>query len=141
MPTQSAPVQQFAEAFRREMKQVFPEQTLTRIPVNHPLFRPGLGGDDIKTVSRRQPEASRDGRAVQGRGPQVEPFWRDIQFGDRYAVIFSPFDVSCALESHEVAGMRGIRSGRRRTDRPERVALLVAAIDGSTWTVKSENLF
>ena len=47
---------QFAEAFRKEMKLVLPEQTLTRIPVNHPLFRPGFGGEDITTVSRRQPE-------------------------------------------------------------------------------------
>ena len=92
---------QFAEAFRKEMKLIFPEQTLARIPVNHPLFRPGLGGDDITTVSRRQPEAAREGEPLKAAVRQVEPYLEGIQFGDRYAVIFSPYDVSCALESHE----------------------------------------
>ena len=92
---------QFAEAFRKEMSVVFPEQALTRIPLNHPLFRPGFGGDDITTVSRRQPEAARDGEPLKAAVRKVEPYLEGIQLGDRYAVIFSPYDVSCALESHE----------------------------------------
>jgi hypothetical protein len=92
---------QFAEAFRKEMKLIFPDQTLARIPVNHPLFRPGFGGDDITTVSRRQPEAARDGEPMKAAVRKVEPYLEGIQLGDRYAVIFSPYDVSCALESHE----------------------------------------
>jgi hypothetical protein len=83
------------------MKQIFPEQALARIPVNHPLFRPGLGGEDITTVSRRQPETSRDDQPLKAAVRQVEPYLEGVQLGDRYAVIFSPFDVSCALESHE----------------------------------------
>ncbi|HTU24785.1 MAG TPA: DUF4159 domain-containing protein [Pirellulales bacterium] len=92
---------QFTEAFRREMNLVFPEQTLARIPVNHPLFRPGFGGDDVTTVSRRQPEASQDNQPLKSAVRKVEPYLEGIQLGDRYAVIFSPYDVSCALESHE----------------------------------------
>jgi Domain of unknown function (DUF4159) len=92
---------QFAEAFRKEMSLVFPEQALARIPVNHPLFGASLGGEDITTVSRRQPEASRDGEPLKAAVRKVEPYLEGIQLGDRYAVIFSPYDVSCALESHE----------------------------------------
>ena len=92
---------QFADAFRREMKQIFPEQTLARIPLNHPLFGADLGGEDIRTVSRRQPEALHEGEPLKAAVRQVEPYLEGIQIGDRYAVIFSPYDVSCALESHE----------------------------------------
>jgi hypothetical protein len=83
------------------MKQIFPEQTLARIPVKHPLFGADLGGEDITTVSRRQPEASHEGEPLKAAVRQVEPYLEGIQIGDRYAVIFSPYDVSCALESHE----------------------------------------
>ena len=30
-----------------------------------------------------------------------EPYLEGLKLGERYAVIFSPFDISCALESHE----------------------------------------
>jgi hypothetical protein len=32
---------------------------------------------------------------------QVEPELEGIKVGDRYAVIFSRYDISCALEKHE----------------------------------------
>ncbi len=41
-----------------------------------------------------------------GEGPlkplvrQGEPFLEGLKLGDRWAVIFSPYEISCALESH-----------------------------------------
>jgi hypothetical protein len=89
----------FTNAFRREMKEMFPDQALDRIPVNHGIFTSEFGGDDLSRVSRRQPQG--------GSGPikssvrEGEPFLEGIKLGDRYAVIFSRYDISCALESHE----------------------------------------
>lgn len=91
---------EFNESFAREMAELFPEQRLERIPANHPLFTTEYGGDDLSVVERREP-------AQAGEGPlkslvrQGEPYLEGIKLGDRYAVIYSPYDISCALENHE----------------------------------------
>jgi len=91
----------FSEAFRREMKTLLPEQPLERIAVNHPLFGTEFGGADLSKVSRRQLQASGAKGPVTTQVRQGEPYLEGIKSGDRYAVIFSPYDVSCALENHE----------------------------------------
>jgi hypothetical protein len=92
---------QFSESFAREMAELFPEHKLERIPPSHPMFSPALGGDDLSVVERREPQrAAADGplKSVVRAG---EPYLEGIKLGDRYAVIYSPFDISCALENHE----------------------------------------
>ena len=91
----------FTESFRREMKAVFPDQTLERISIKHPLFTTELGGSDLSTVSRRQPETGRASEPLKSAVRKTEPYLEGLQVGDRLAVIFSPYDISCALESHE----------------------------------------
>ncbi len=92
---------QFTESFRREMKTVFPEQSLERIAVKHPLFTSEFGGEDLSSVSRRQPETGRAGEPLKSTIRAGQPYLEGLMIGDRYAVIFSPYDISCALESHE----------------------------------------
>ena len=92
---------QFSESFRREMKSIFPEQTLERISVKHPLFSKEFGGSDLSIVSRRQPETGRATDPLKSTIRKTEPYLEGLMMGDRYAVIFSPYDISCALESHE----------------------------------------
>ena len=41
---------------------------------------------------------------------EVAPELEVLQLGDRYAVIFSRYDLSCALEKHETAGCFGYSS-------------------------------
>jgi hypothetical protein len=92
---------QFGESFAREMSELFPEHKLERIPPGHPMFSPAFGGDDLSLVERREPQRA----AVDGPLKSVvragEPYLEGVKLGDRYAVIFSPFDISCALENHE----------------------------------------
>ncbi len=38
---------------------------------------------------------------------QREPYLEGLKLGDRYAVIFSPLDISCALENHESLDCEG----------------------------------
>ena len=91
---------EFAASFRREMAQILPEQKLERIPVSDPLFTPEYGGYDIQEVTRRDPTNRAVGQPLDAQLRQVEPTLEAIQLGDRYAVIFSPYDISCALEQH-----------------------------------------
>jgi hypothetical protein len=91
---------EFNDSFVREMTELFPQQKLERIPINHPLFTNEFGGEDLSSVERREP-------AQAGAGPlksmvrATEPYLEGIKLGDRYAVIYSPYDISCALENHE----------------------------------------
>ena len=90
---------EFNESFAREMAEIFPAHKLERIPPNHPLFSTEYGGEDLSVVERREPAQAGDGplRTLERQG---EPYLEGIKLGDRYAVIFSPYDISCALENH-----------------------------------------
>ncbi len=92
---------EFSEAFTREMAELFPDHRLERIGANHPLFTPEFGGDDLSVVERREPQRGAADGPLKSMVRQGEPYLEGLRIGDRYAVIFSPFDISCALENHE----------------------------------------
>ncbi len=92
---------QFAASFRREMAALFPDQAMERIPPSDPLFTSQYGGFDLKTVSRRDPQHRAAGAPLKAAVRDVEPELEAVKLGQRYAVIFSPYDLSCALERHE----------------------------------------
>jgi hypothetical protein len=103
----------FATAFRRELAAAMPGATLQRIPPDDPLFTSSYGGYDIRQVTLRDPQADTgeepgaDRRVVAPRIRQTEPHLEGIKIDERWAAIFSPYDISCALESHEAIGCRG----------------------------------
>jgi hypothetical protein len=97
----------FTTAFRREIAAALPGKPLERIPADDPIFTNAYGGFDVRQVSLRDPEAIGENQPVAARIRQAEPQLEGIQIAGRWAVIFSPFDISCALESHEAIGCRG----------------------------------
>ncbi|HEX5472638.1 MAG TPA: DUF4159 domain-containing protein [Lacipirellulaceae bacterium] len=98
----------FAAAFRREIGAAMQGHPLQRIPSADPLFTNAYGGYDIRHVSLRDPLATDgDTQPVTTRVRQVEPQLDGINIDGRWAVVFSPFDISCALESHQGIGCRG----------------------------------
>jgi hypothetical protein len=97
----------FAAAFRREMQQVLPQQSLERIGPDDPIFGPELGGFDIRTVERREPLATGANAPLAARERKLPPNLEGIQLDGRWAVVFSPLDLSCALEAHESPQCRG----------------------------------
>jgi len=98
---------QFAAAFQREIKQVLPDAQLERIPVTDTLFRDSAGGSDIRKVKRRDPVERQADQPLATRTREVEPELLGIKIDGRWAVIFSPYDISCALEQHEAMECRG----------------------------------
>ncbi len=98
---------EFAAAFRRELAAAIPEHSLARIPPDDTLFTTAYGGYDIRQVALRDPQAADNGQPIAARVRQVEPQLEGIQIDNRWAVIFSPFDISCALESHQSITCRG----------------------------------
>lgn len=91
----------FADAFRQEMAQIFPKSPLERVPPNDPVWTPSFGGFDLKAVSRRDPQPTAPGGKLRAAIRQGPPSLEGIKMDGRWAVLFSPYDLSCALEKHD----------------------------------------
>lgn len=89
----------FDDSFRQFCEQLFPQQPLKRIPVDHPLFdRPAGFGHSIRQVTRRIAAGAGDDQALEALTETGEPFLEGIEIDGRLAIIYSKYDISCALE-------------------------------------------
>jgi hypothetical protein len=98
---------EFAEAFRQEIQAIFPDAKWQRIPADHPIFTSEYRGFDLKTVSLRDPQARGADDKLTARVVKTEPFLEGLEIDGRYAVIFSPYDLSCALENSQSLECKG----------------------------------
>jgi hypothetical protein len=98
---------EFATAFRRELALVLPNDKLQPVPAEHPIFTDAAGGYDIRQVERREPASDQPGQPMRSRLERVAPELEGVTIDGRLAVIFSPYDISCALEQHEALQCRG----------------------------------
>jgi hypothetical protein len=109
----------FSAAFRTEIAAIMPGHALEEIPADDPLFTAAAyGGYDIREVSLREPTGGDGPMNVRKR--KVAPKLEGVKLGDRWAVIFSPYDLSCALEKQNSLECTGY--GR---DDAEKIALNV----------------
>jgi hypothetical protein len=97
----------FTESFRREMAAIFPHQPLRPIPANDPLWTKTYGGFDLPLVRRRDPQARLAGEPLKAAERLVPPALEGVTLGKRYAVIFSSYDLSCALEKQDSLECQG----------------------------------
>ena len=98
---------EFTSSFRREMKAIFNKQSLVRIPPDHPLFSNEFGGYELKTVTLRDPQVRAENDPLNAKLTRVSPYLEGLTIGERIAVIFSPFDLSCALENQTSPECKG----------------------------------
>ena len=87
----------FTSSFASEMKKVFPDAELKPIPTDDPLFSNRYGGYAVEKLDIRKP-ARQGGRKLETTVHQEPPELLGIQKEGRWIVVFSPDDVSCALE-------------------------------------------
>ncbi|MDY0170220.1 MAG: DUF4159 domain-containing protein [Thermoguttaceae bacterium] len=97
----------FVESFRREMALIFPDKPLEPIPASDPLLTTAYGGFDLRQVTRRDPQARDDRGPLEAVLRKVPPELEGIRFDDRWGVVFSPYDISCALELRDSLECRG----------------------------------
>jgi hypothetical protein len=88
---------QFDDSFRKLVRQLFPDQKLERIPITHELFSQGIGFD-IRKVKRRIPQSGNLTDPLDPTLREGEPYLEGIQIKGRYCVIYSKYDLSCAME-------------------------------------------
>ncbi len=107
----------FSESFRREMAAVFSDHKLEPILVKDPLLSKTYGGSDLRIVSRRDPAPppTEGGRREVPPPKRVPPELEGIKFGDRWGVVFSPYDLSCVWRSRirPTAAATSARTPRR----------------------------
>lgn len=88
---------EFDRSFRRLIEQLFPDKALKRIPVDHELFSKDMGYE-LKSVRRREPIDDADSAAASTAIRAGEPWLEGIEIDGRFVVIYSKYDISCALE-------------------------------------------
>jgi hypothetical protein len=87
---------EFDAAFRDMANKLFADAKLQPIPANDPLYSSGINGARIATVNCRLP---REGGGAAEMRP-IRPALEGIRQGDRWVVIYSKYDLGCALEKH-----------------------------------------
>jgi hypothetical protein len=84
----------FIRSFRDEMQRMFPDQPLQPIPANDRIWSDRNGGYRLDAVTMHEPDRSGVPRRY-----QTAPRMEGIRLGDRWVVVFSPHDLSCAMEN------------------------------------------
>jgi len=96
----------FADSFKAELKRMFPDRPLEEVKPDDPLWSEEYGGFKIERLQLRLPEQS-PGKKMVVSEQAVVPSLQGIRFDDRLAVVFSPHDVSCALEKANTLECKG----------------------------------
>jgi len=87
----------FDKAFRQLVEQMFKDKKLEPIPAADDLFGKELNGTAITSVRCRRERA--DG-SIDPEYRNVPPALEGIKIDGRWAVIYSKYDIGCALEKH-----------------------------------------
>ncbi len=97
---------QFDKSFRELIQQTFPNHKLARIPATHELFTSKIG-HDLHDMRRREPNGGEPGQPFKPTTVVGEPLLEGIEIDGRYVVIYSKYDLSCALERQASAACAG----------------------------------
>jgi hypothetical protein len=95
----------FDRAFRALVNQLYPGRKLEKISPNDELYSAGLNGRAITRVRcRREPATA--GNPVAGYA-DVPPALEGVRVGNRWVIIYSKYDIGCALEKHQSSDCLG----------------------------------
>ncbi len=87
----------FDRGFRDLAKQLYPDKELVQIPADHEIFSEATG-HDIKQVRRRRLVPSPKNATLEIKEEVGPPLLEGIEIDGRFAIIYSRYDISCALE-------------------------------------------
>jgi hypothetical protein len=93
--------QAFADSFRREMAAIFSDKPLQPIPPTDPIWTPKYNGSNLSQVKRREPSVRSGTDPLKAAVHEGPPSLEGIKIEGRYRIIFSPYDISCALEKQD----------------------------------------
>lgn len=96
----------FDKSFRELITQVFPDRPFQRIPIDHVMFSAKIG-NDVRRLKRRSNEVVAANAPLETQVQEVETFLEGIELDGRYVVIYSKYDISCALERRAALNCEG----------------------------------
>ncbi len=96
---------EFTRAFHREISLALPGEAWQRIPASDPIFGDEDGGFELDRVTLNDPQRGNDG--VGSREVKIAPLLEGIRQQGRWVVIFSPYDLSCALQNSNSPDCKG----------------------------------
>jgi hypothetical protein len=96
--------QAFDGSFRQMVEHLFPKAKLEPIPLNDDLYSAQLNGQPITQVRCRTQPASEIGG---GEYRLTPPYLEGIKVANHWAVIYSKYDIGCALEKHQSSDCLG----------------------------------
>lgn len=97
----------FDKSFREAIVTLFPDKPLTRIPVTHELFSDKDAKFNLRTVRRRGADQTGGNGVIANNATPGEPILEGIEIDGRYVVIYSKYDISCALERQAAIACEG----------------------------------
>ncbi|MGI6401715.1 MAG: DUF4159 domain-containing protein [Thermoguttaceae bacterium] len=97
----------FQSSLQDELAAVLPGEQLVDVPADDPLFTGAYGGFKIATLQYRLQKLDREGRSTT-ETINSPPILKGIKRDERWILLFSPFDVSCALENNMAANCEGL---------------------------------
>ncbi len=98
--------QPFDLSFRELVKKLYPDAEFKRIPITHEIFSDEVFYN-LSTVKRRVPEILNPNEPLALSEKVVEPYLEGVEIDGRYVVIYSKYDISCALERQTSAACAG----------------------------------
>lgn len=87
----------FDRSFRDMVKQIFPDTPLKDIPADHEMYSEKIG-HNISSVTRRRLIPGSATASMQVREENGPPLLEGLEIDGRLAIIYSRYDISCALE-------------------------------------------
>ena len=96
----------FDKSFRELAKALYPDKPLTRIPITHELYSTKIG-HDLRTVRRRGADQTGGRGVIANAIITGEPILEGIEIDGRYVLIYSKYDISCALERQSAIACEG----------------------------------
>jgi hypothetical protein len=94
----------FDASFRDTMKRMFPDSPLQLLPADDPLYTK-MANSPLGNVRCRREKP--DGTGPEAELKTVSPYLEGIKIDGRWVVIYSKYDIGCALEGHKAADCMG----------------------------------
>lgn len=91
---------EFDQSFRAMVEKMFPVQKMEVIPPGDELYSARLNGGAAITSVKRREKAGEAGAADNG-FKDLPPHLEGIKIDGRWVVIYSKYDIGCALEGHK----------------------------------------
>lgn len=99
--------QEFNDAVHEQLVEILGNAVWTKVPSDHPMLTTEYQGYDIRRVGIVNPGTPVRGQAVQVQKYEGPPALEMLMWKDRCVAVFSPLDISCALESRQSTQCRG----------------------------------